>query len=99
MAVSCDAEASDILLCHTKTRFNKNSRKLALFQIFIIKERLNNDDCIPSPLLMLYLKEILYQVLDRNNVYDHVILLFDDCELDNLPDMVIQQKHFHNSGT
>ena len=40
--------------------------------------------------LMLYLKEILYQVLDRNNVYDCVILLFDDCELNNLPDMVIQ---------
>ena len=39
---------------------------------------------------MLYLKEILYQVLDRNNVYNSVILLFDDCELDNLPDIVIQ---------
>ena len=37
---------------------------------------------------MLYLKEILYQVLDRNNVYDRVILLFDDCELANLPDIV-----------
>ena len=73
-----------------KTRFNKNSRKLALFQIIIIKERLNNDDCIPSPLLMLYLKEILYKVLDWNNVYNGVLLLLDDCELDNLPDMVIQ---------
>ena len=57
---------------------------------YIFRRKLNNDDCIPSPLLMLYLKEILYKVLDRNNVYDCVILLFDDCELDNLPDMVIQ---------
>ena len=79
-----------VTLCHTKTRFNKNSRKLALFQIFIIKERLNNDDCIPSPLLMFYLKEILYEVLDWNNAHDSVLLLLDDCELDNLPDMVIQ---------
>ena len=58
--------------------------------IYIFRRKLNNDDCIPSPLLMLCLKEILYQVLDQNNVYDQVILLFDDCELDNLPDMVIQ---------
>ena len=58
--------------------------------IIYLEEKLNNDDCMPSPLLMLYLKEILYQVLDWNNVYDRVILLFDDCELDNLPDMVIQ---------
>ena len=58
--------------------------------IYIFRRKLNNDKCILSPLLMLYLKEILYQVLDRNNVYDRVILLLDDCELDNLPDMVIQ---------
>ena len=38
---------------------------------------------------MLYLKKILYKVLDWNNVYDHIILLFDNCELDNLPDIVI----------
>lgn len=58
--------------------------------IYIFRRKLNNDDYIPSPLLMLYLKEILYQVLDRNNVYDCVTLLFNNCELDNLPDMVIQ---------
>ena len=77
-------------MCHTETRFNKNSPKLALFQIINNKERLNNDNCVPSPLLMLYLKEILYKVLDWNNVYDSILLLLDDCELDNLPDMVIQ---------
>ena len=41
--------------------------------IYIFRRKLNNDNCIPSPLLMLYLKEILYQVLDWNNVYNRVV--------------------------